>query len=50
MPLRHVVDIERGLVSGDLSWGMLGDVVWIAVVTLVLYRAVLWSMRRRLIK
>jgi len=50
MPLRHVVDIQRGLVSGDMQWSMLGDVVWIAVVTLVLYRAVLWSMRRRLIK
>jgi lipooligosaccharide transport system permease protein len=50
MPLRHVVDIQRGLVSGDMQWSMLGDVAWIAVVTLVLYRAVLWSMRRRLIK
>ena len=50
MPLRHVVDIQRGLVTGDLDWSMLGDVAWIAVVTLVLYRAVLWSMRRRLIK
>jgi hypothetical protein len=29
---------------------MLVDVIWIVVVTAVLYRAVLWSMRRRLIK
>jgi hypothetical protein len=28
---------------------MLLDVAWIIVITLVLYRAVLWSMRRRLI-
>ncbi len=50
MPLRHVVDIQRGLVTGDLDWSMLFDVAWILVVTAVLYRLVLWSMRRRLIK
>jgi lipooligosaccharide transport system permease protein len=49
MPLRHVVDVQRGLVTGDLEWSMLISVAWIVVVTLVLYRAVLWSMRRRLI-
>jgi lipooligosaccharide transport system permease protein len=49
MPLRHVVDVQRGLVTGDLEWSMLVSVAWIFVVTLVLYRAVLWSMRRRLI-
>ena len=50
MPLRHVADIQRGFVTGDLSLSMLADAVWIAVVGLVLYRAALWSMRRRLIK
>ncbi|HEX5368048.1 MAG TPA: ABC transporter permease [Dehalococcoidia bacterium] len=50
MPLRHVVDIQRGFVTGDISLGMLADAIWIAVVALVLYRAALWSMRRRLIK
>jgi lipooligosaccharide transport system permease protein len=49
MPLRHVVDVQRGLVTGDLDWSMLISVAWIIVATLVLYRAVLWSMRRRLI-
>jgi lipooligosaccharide transport system permease protein len=50
MPLRHVVDIQRGFVTGDLSLSMLVDAAWIAVAAAVLYRAVLWSMRRRLIK
>jgi lipooligosaccharide transport system permease protein len=50
MPLRHVVDVQRGLVTGDLAWSMLLDLAWVVVVTAVLYRAVLWSMRRRLIK
>ena len=50
MPLSHVVDIQRGFVTGDLDWSMLVSFAWIVVATLVLYRAVLWSMRRRLIK
>jgi len=50
MPLRHVVDIQRGLVTGELDLSMLMDVAWILVVTAVLYLAVLRSMRRRLIK
>lgn len=50
LPLRHVVDLQRGLVTGDLAFTHLLDLLWIMVVTAVLYRAVLWSMRRRLIK
>jgi lipooligosaccharide transport system permease protein len=50
LPLKHVVDLQRGFVTGNLELGMLVDVAWIAVVTLVLYYAVIRSMRRRLIK
>lgn len=50
LPLSHVVDLNRGWVSGDIGLGMLVDFVWLLVVTALLYRAVLWSMRRRLIK
>jgi len=50
MPLRHVVDIQRDLVSGNPGLATLADIAWIVVVTALLYRAVLWSMRRRLIK
>lgn len=50
LPLRHVVNLQRGFVTGDLHAGMLVDVAWIAAVTAVLYCAVIWSMRRRLIK
>ena len=50
LPLSHVVDLMRGWVTGDLAWGMVIDVMWIVVVTAVLYWAALWSMRRRLIK
>jgi lipooligosaccharide transport system permease protein len=50
LPLSHVVNLQRGWITGDLELSMLVDVAWILVVTAVLYRAVLWSMRRRLIK
>jgi lipooligosaccharide transport system permease protein len=50
MPLSHVINLQRGWVTGDLDASMLVDVAWILVVATVLYRAVLWSMRRRLIK
>jgi lipooligosaccharide transport system permease protein len=50
LPLSHLVNLQRGWVTGDLELSMLVDVIWIVVVTAVLYRAVLWSMRRRLIK
>jgi lipooligosaccharide transport system permease protein len=50
LPLSHVVNLQRGWVTGDLEAAMVVDVIWIVVVTAVLYRAVLWSMRRRLIK
>jgi len=50
LPLSHVVNLQRGWVTGNLEASMLVDAAWIAVVTAVLYRSVLWSMRRRLIK
>ena len=50
MPLRHVVEIQRDLVTGNLDMALLVNLAWIIVVTALLYRAVLWTMRRRLIK
>jgi lipooligosaccharide transport system permease protein len=50
LPLRHVVEIQRDLVTGDVGIDILFNLAWVLVVTALLYRAVLWSMRRRLIK
>lgn len=50
LPLSHAVNLQRAWVTGDLEFGMLADVAWIVVVTAVLFQAVLWTMRRRLIK
>ncbi len=50
LPLSHVVDLQRGWVTGDLGLSILVDFAWIVVVTAMLYWVALWSMRRRLIK
>jgi hypothetical protein len=50
MPLSHVIDLQRAWITGDVDASLLVDLAWIAVVAAVLYRAVIWSMRRRLIK
>jgi lipooligosaccharide transport system permease protein len=49
LPLSHVVELQRGWITGNLELGMLVDLVWIIVVGAMLYRTVLWTMRRRLI-
>ena len=49
MPLKHVVDIYRGLITGNLEWGMLGSLAWLAVVTVFFYVLAVKLMRRRLI-
>jgi lipooligosaccharide transport system permease protein len=50
LPASHVVDVYRGLTSGDLAWAHLVDIAWMLVVTGAFYMAALYSMRRRLVK
>lgn len=50
MPLTHVVNLERAMVTGNVEVSHLIDLIWIVAVTLVFFYAVLLSMRRRLIK
>lgn len=49
IPLTHAVDLYRGLAHGDVEWGMLGDVLWLALATAGAYWLALAGMRRRLI-
>ena len=49
IPLKHVVDIYRGLFAGNLEWSMLVSLVWLMAVTVVFFLLATWSMRRRLI-
>lgn len=50
IPLTHVVEINRGLIEGDLQWHMLGNLAYVAAMTAAFFSLALWSMRRRLIK
>lgn len=49
LPITHVVEINRALVSGGLELSLLINLAWIVIAALLLYRLALWSMRRRMI-
>ncbi|KKK95024.1 hypothetical protein LCGC14_2676980, partial [marine sediment metagenome] len=50
IPVTHVVNIYRGLTSGDVEWSHLGDIAWMLVVTAIFYTIAVLSMRRRLVQ
>jgi lipooligosaccharide transport system permease protein len=50
MPAYHVVELYRGLATGDLEWTMVLNFLWIVVVTAIFYVLALALMRRRLVK
>ncbi len=50
IPLKHVVDIYRGLVSGEFGWNMLISLIWLCAITLFSYVLAIRLMRRRLIQ
>lgn len=49
-PLMHAVELNRGLVTGDVGWAHLGHLVWLAVVTVPALWLALFAMRDRLVK
>jgi lipooligosaccharide transport system permease protein len=50
IPLTHVVNINRGLVEGELRWSHLGDFAIVLGMAAAFFALAIWSMRRRLIK
>jgi lipooligosaccharide transport system permease protein len=50
IPLTHIVDINRGLVEGELAWSHLGDLAIVLAMVAAAFALAIWSMRRRLIK
>lgn len=50
IPLSHVVSLYRGLIDGDLRWGLMADFAWITVAAGVFYWLALAGMRRRLVE
>jgi len=50
IPITHVVEVYRGLASGEPRWGHLWDIAWILVVGAIFYAVVLYSMRKRLVR
>jgi len=50
IPLTHVVEINRGLIEGQLEWTHLGNLAAVLATAAAFFALALWSMRRRLIK
>ncbi len=50
IPLTHVVEINRGLIEGELQWSHLGNLAVLLAFAAAFFALALWSMRRRLIK
>jgi len=50
LPLTHVVDVNRGLIEGELRWVHLGNLAVVAAMTVFFFALALYGMRRRLVK
>ena len=50
IPLTHVVEINRGLIEGQLEWTHLANLAVVLATAAAFFALALWSMRRRLIK
>ncbi|MCK9486301.1 MAG: ABC transporter permease [Dehalococcoidia bacterium] len=49
-PLYHAVAVSRALTTGVFEWGILGNLLWLVVVTPPALWLGIWAMRRRIIQ
>lgn len=49
LPLTHGVSASRALFTGNMGWGIAGDLLWLAVFTAIIFVVALRSIRKRLI-
>jgi len=49
-PLFHAVALSRGLTTGDLEWGLLGNVAFLLAALLPSLWLGIWAMRRRIVR
>lgn len=50
LPITHIVEINRGLIEGELHWTHLGNLAVALAYAAIFFSLAIWSMRRRLIK
>jgi lipooligosaccharide transport system permease protein len=48
-PLYHMVNITRSLVLDPDLWTVVGNALWLVVLTALLFVVPVWGMRRRLV-
>jgi ABC-type Fe3+ transport system permease subunit len=49
MPLYHLVEITRGLATGPEFWSVLGNSVWLAALTALLFTIPVRALRKKLV-
>ena len=49
LPLTHGVNISRALFAGTLGWGLMKDVLWLAVFTIAAFSFAVSAIRKRLV-
>jgi len=50
LPITHIVELNRGLLSGDMEWTHLGNLAVALGFAALFFSFALWAMRRRLVK
>lgn len=50
LPITHIVEINRGLIQGEMAWSHLGNLAVALAYAGLFFALALWSMRRRLVK
>jgi lipooligosaccharide transport system permease protein len=50
LPITHIVELNRGLLSGEMHWSHLGNLAVACAYAAIFFSFALWSMRRRLVK
>lgn len=50
LPITHIVEINRGLIEGDMQWSHLGNLAAALAFAVAFFALAIWSMRRRLVK
>jgi lipooligosaccharide transport system permease protein len=49
LPITHVVEINRWLISGDWDWTVPFNFLWIVIAAGAFYLVALWRVRKRMI-
>ena len=50
LPITHIVELNRGLLTGEMHWSHLGNLAAALAFAGAFFALALWRMRRRMVK